>query len=241
MQTNGILDNFALPGGAREDIQRRGFKMQPVADGIQKLYGSDKGMAYEFFMHEEYNELKSKGLKCQLFDSFVMIRWLKSKRMKPEERIRFLPPELLFIDEDGVASGRYADTYNNFKNGEQVSGLKLSGWGVLEPALVATLTAAHIYSVEQFAETPMNKVASRFPKEIVDAHERAVQYLNSKDSNKVIDAAAEKVADLERENTKMKSELAEMQAQMKTLLMGGPVKAKSKKKNIVTSIEEPEI
>lgn len=217
MYANGILDNFELPGGAREDINKRGLAMRPVADGIQKLSGHDDGMAFQFFMHDEYNQLKSKGLKCQRFDTFVMIRWLKSKRMQPTERIRFLPEELLFVDEDGVASGRYAAAYENFKKGAQAPGLQLSNWGVLASEFVATLVAANIFTVEQLAEVPMNKIASKFPEEIRAAHERAVMYVNSKDSNKVIDLAAEKVAELERENAKMRNEMAQMQAQMQAL------------------------
>lgn len=219
---NGILDNFVLPGVAHDALAKMGVRATEIESGVSRfISGHDKGVAYRFFVHTEYNATKSKAARYEVFDTEEMIEWLTDSKCKPTERIRMLPPELLSIDPfTGEAGGRYAESYERFKKGMSAPGTSLGKWGVLSDAEIATLNANNVFSVEQFAAMPRAKIEGKFPQEFKEYFERAVQFVNGKEGRFETDKQAAEIMSLQAEKDKQARMIEELQAQVNALVQG---------------------
>lgn len=245
---NGFLDNYVLPDGAREDLDRAGFKMRQLEAGVSIMDGHDRGVAFRFFRITEPNTQKTKlaGSRVLLHDTEDCIEWNKSKRSKPVERVRFLPEGLLKVekDDDGelIITGHptYVEAYKRYKKGLKEPGLSLTRWGYLDDASVATLVSEGVFSVEQFASLPRSKV-DRFPLDIREAFEHAIFYVNGQKGRFEAEEQGKKILSLQAEISKRDDALAAMQEQINEL-MSYSKKAKSskKKKESKEVIEESE-
>ena len=219
MHQNGILDNYRLPD-ERPRAAFQNFQRIPLeADGTERIHisGHDKGVGIRFWIHQEYNPTKSKIARYEVFDPVYMVEWLVDKRTKPTEQVRFLPEELLTLDEDGTPiGGRFREAYERFLTGQTAPGMRLSRWGVLDDSLVASLAAAGIFSVEQFAAMPRSKV-TRYPQEVVEAFDRAVQYVNGKEDRDRNDKLINELATLKLQDEKKDREIAELRSELRAL------------------------
>jgi hypothetical protein len=230
MLENGLLDKFSLPEGAAEDLAKQaGVFMQPLQHGVQVMSGHDNGVAFRFFNNAEKNEIKSKAAKVPLYNNEDMIEWNKGKRNKPTEKVRFLPPEFLFIDEDGEVTGRpdVVIAYKRYKMGQSAPGTPLNKWGAMDDAQIKTLMDCGIFSVEQFAASPRSKIQGKFPQDIIDKFEEAIQYVNGQSGKFEVEAIAQKAVELEQRLAKKDQAIEELQQQVKQL-MGLTVAPKNK-------------
>lgn len=227
-----VLNGFVLPDGAREDIIKSGAQMRNIDEGLGVMSGHDRGVAYRFFRHSQKNEAKSKAAKVLINDTEHMIEWNKGKRSKPTEKVRFLPPELLFVDEDGEVSGVMAESFRRYLAGISAPGLSLARWGALDDSQVAMLTSSGIFSVEQFAAQPRNKVQGKFPVEIVEKFEEAIQFVNGQAGRFETEALAKQNVELQAQIAKRDAEFEELKAKVALLSAGGvePVAAKRGRK-----------
>jgi hypothetical protein len=198
------LDNYVLPGDANEVLRKRGLQAQSLGDGINRLMsGHDNGIAYRFFLHAEKNEVKSDLAGYEVNDEVEMIEWLKSRRQKPTERVRFLPEALLKFNRHGeCTAGRYQEAYLRFKSGQGHVGLPIDKWDALTVGMVKTLQSEDIYTVEQYADWPEHKVRELFSKEFVDAHKKALQYIGSSDMRTRNKEQVDKMLELEQKYAK---------------------------------------
>ena len=234
MNLNDIIEKFALPGVAAEQLRALNLKEDVLGDGVSMMSGHDQGVAYRFFPFTVLNEKKSKLLKYKYFDEVDMIEWLVDRRTKPVEiALRHytdpndpsktiykseLPETLLAFDEDGVCvGGQYQAAYERYKEGKSTPGLPLSKWGVLSDSNVATLAAAGIFSVEQLGAQPRGKIEGKFPQEIVDAFEQAIAWETSKDSRAVATKQSEELLKLHEQAAKRDAEIEELKAQVKAM------------------------
>lgn len=221
MLENGLLDKFSLPEGAAEDLASKGgVFMQGIQSGVQVMSGHDNGVAFRFFNNAEKSEIKSKAAKVPLFNNEDMIEWNKGKRNKPTEKVRFLPPEFLHVDEDGEVTGRpdVVLAYKRYKAGQAAPGTPLSRWGALDDAQIQTLVACGIFSVEQFAASPRNKIQGKFPQDIIDKFEEAIMFVNGQKGKFEVDMIAQRAVELEQRLAKKDQAIEELQAQVKQLM-----------------------
>ena len=208
---SNFLDQFPLPEIASQDLKRQQRFANNIGDGVVDFAGHDKGVAYRFFTHLDYAKEQSKILGYEKFNEVECIEWLIDRKNKPVEQVRFLPEELLRFDRDGEAvGGIYFDSYKRFKDGLTAPGLSLSKWGVLGDSEVMTLVSAGIFSVEQLASMPRGKIEGRYPQDIIDAFERAIQYVAGKEGRFEQGQTAEKLLELSQANAKLEKEIAEL-------------------------------
>lgn len=233
--SNGILDDFLLPEGAREDLMKAGVDMRSVGNGVAVMSGHDNGVAFRFFRHTEKNEAKSKPGKAPVMDSWDMVEWNKGKRNKPTERVRFLPPGLLHVDEDGEISGHpvWVESYKRFKQGLAAPGLPLTRWGALDDGQVGTLVAMGIFSVEQFAASPRTKIEGKFTKDIVDKYEEAIGWVATQEGRFEQETLAAENLKLQQGIAKRDAEMEMLKQQMADLaaLVSGKAAKPTKKSN----------
>jgi len=225
-----ILDEFPIPEVAREAL--KGMQSVEIEDGVSVFSGHDQGVAYRFFVHAEYNKQKSRSKGYEVFDEIEMIEWLRDKRTKPTEQVRFLPDALLeFNDEGQCISGRYSDSYNRFKEGRQAAGMPLSKWGVLSEGECASLAKAGIFTIEQLAEQPRSKIESKYPVRFIEALERAIQWVYGQEARESAFETSNKVDELLAQNQVLQARLAEMEEKTgQDTLAAIKEKSKAKKK-----------
>lgn len=215
-----ILDNFSLPPGAAEAIKAKGMTPREIDDGVSRfMSGHDKGVAYRFFIAPSYNKIKSQLARYEVFDNIEMIQWFVDRRTQPTEIVKFLPEELLEFDKDGeCVGGDYAEAYMAFKEGKAAPGLALSKWGVLSEGEVASLVAAKIFTVEQFAAQDRKKIEGTYPSQFIEAYERANQYVNGKERRETDRATVDKMAELALQNERNETRIRDLQAKLEVLL-----------------------
>lgn len=231
-----FLHQYNLPAEAVEQIKKMSLQSVQVGDGVTRYLAHDRGVAYRFFVHEQYNWLKSeetkkKGKNYAVFDSIEMIEWYKDKFCKPTERVKFLPPELIHITDDGEVYGRFAESYKKWKEGLTAPGLPLNKWGLLSDSDIATLNHAGIFSVEGFAAQPRGKIEGKFPESIIDAFERAIQYVHGKEH-------LEQATQREEEIKALKEQVALLTAKVSGITTEKPVKKTWSRKKKVAPLAE---
>lgn len=216
-----FLDQFPLPEVASQALREQGRQAKMLGDGVIDFIGHDRGVAYRFFNLIEHNKEKSKILGYEKYDEEICIEWLIDRKNKPVERIRLLPEEMLRFDQDGeVVGGLYFESYKRFKDGLSAPGLSLAKWGVLPDTDVASLTHNGIFTVEQFAAMPRAKIEGKYPIEIIEAFERAIQYVNGKNGRDESEATANKLLELAAQNAKLQQQLDELKGEKKKVLKG---------------------
>lgn len=232
MQTNGIdLDNFPLPEVAAEALKKRNLQTTSIGDGITRISGHDGGVGFRFFIHPVYNKQKSEKAKYEVFDEHIMIEWLKDRYMHPTEQVRFLPEELLSFDQEGVCvGGMFKEAFDRFKNGQTAPGMPLTRWGVLSDGECATLAAMGIFSVEQFAAQPRNRIAKLPADPFVNAFERAILYMNGRDQRLVNEKQTAEMLALQEAMKAKDAEMAELKAMVKKLAAGDAPTPRGKSK-----------
>ena len=221
------IDAFlhAMPEVAQEEIVKRGINAVSIGEGVNRwaISGHDQGVAYFFKKDLIYNPTKSETEGYEVFDEMEQVyRIIDRKNIIPAP-IKMLPRELLTFNRDGVCiGGKYKDSYLNWKNGLTAPGTSLRKWDVLSDSEVASLEADGIFTIEQYAEYPRDRLTSRYPQSFIDAHVRAGQWVAGKEMRAKAGEQATKMAELEALN----KDLAERLAKLET---GQVVKAGKKK------------
>lgn len=237
---NGQVDLNKFPGipdFALEKLQSS-FVAQPTGEtGVSQFMGHDKGVAYRFFVHPEYNFIKSKAARYEVFDNVEMIQWHNDQYTQPTERVNRLPEELLSLDPDTgeILGGEYAEAYRNFKAGKAAPGTKLRHWGILTEAQVATLEAAKIFSVEQLAAKEEKTFKAKYGKEFGEVWDRAVQFTNGKEGRFEVDKQATEIVDLQKQNALLLARLAALEE--KSAEPGAPKRRRPGKPQKVEQVE----
>lgn len=213
------IENFygSMPEEAVQDISRMGVESISLGNGVSRIEmaGHDKGVAYRFFIHPVYNPTKSDDVGYEVFDDIEMIEWLVDRKLKPTEQIRHLPPELLKWNRQGeLVGGRYKEGYDSWKTGKEAVGTPLRRWGLLTDGQVASLEAEGIYTIEQYAELDRSKIASRYPDEFLEAHDRAEKWLNARAHNEEKSEMTDRLKKAEAENAAMAERLAALEAKL---------------------------
>lgn len=233
------ISNFSLPDGAHDAISAQGRRFQSLDNGVDKMVsGHDRGVAFRFFVHQEYNIIKSKLTKIPVYDSCEMIEWNKDRFMKPTEKLKFLPEGLLEFDQDGeVCGGKLADEYKRWKQGLSAPGKSLAAWGVLDDSEVATLAHMGIFTVEQFAAQRRDKIVGRMPKVFEEAFERAIIEANGRPDKEAAEKLINQVVELEVRAAKKDAELDDLRKQLQEFMEGKsesePKKRNRKESNVI--------
>lgn len=207
-----LLDQFDFPQVAREDFISKGLVQKALAPNVSEfqMAGHDKGLAYRFFLEPIKNEVKSEASDMEINDEVEMIQWFKDRKNKPVERARMLPKELLKFNKIGeCVGGQYQEAYLNFKKGLTSTGLPIDRWGKLTIGECATLKSEGIHTVEQFAALPKDRVEGRFPKNLVQAFNEAIHFVNKQNATADVKPFADEMLALKQEIAKLKSQLEE--------------------------------
>lgn len=230
---NSFLDQFPLPQEAAVDLQRKGISEQRLQDGVSLMTsGHHGGLSYRFFVHQTRNEVLSEKTDFPVFESEDMIEWYRDRKNKITEKVRFLPKELLKFDKyDGTCiGGLYKDAYDRFKAGLSVAGLALRTWNKIPEGAVLALEELGIFTVEQFAAQPRQKIETRFPKELQEAFQLAIEYVNGKDTREQAQQTAQQLMAVMNENAKLNKEMEDLREQMAALISGQEAPARKSKK-----------
>lgn len=204
-----ILDQFDLPPEAVEFIQNQQLQTQRIEGGVNRFVsGHHQGVAYRFFVHPEYNAIKSREKNYEVFDEIEMIQWIVDKKHQPTERVRMLPETLLRFDRNGeCVGGVYKPAYDRFKAGASAPGTALEKWNQLTTGEVASLTSSGVYTVEQFAEMPKDRVQAKFGDSYLEHYERANQFVNGQRLREEALGQASKFEAIEAENRLLRERL----------------------------------
>lgn len=257
---NDLTSQFVFPEEARLDIAERGglrARGAPKLGVTQYEVGDfDKGIAYEFFVHQAKNDMASEEFDLELSDDVEMIRWIVTPRKhEPACRIVDLPPQLLkfrkvsqgknidgkllmklFRDEKGeleCTGGLYRESYMRWRQGISAPGLSLAKWGKLTDSEIKTLVNEGVFSVQQFASMSESRVRM-FPKNFQDRYKDAVHYTNAENpavSLSDIKRAADQLTEQKQENAKLMSLVETLTERLEALEANSePVKPKGKAK-----------
>jgi len=217
--TTGNVEQFfhAMPEVAREALAAAQVNAVAVGNGVTRyeVMGHDRGIPFWFQLVEDYNPVKSDEQNREVFDAQeVCFRMIDRKNIIPMP-VKNCPAEFLRFNRQGeLVGGRYAEAYKRWKSGETMPGLQLRKWNVLNVAEVASLEGDGIFTVEQFAEYPLDRLIGRYPEQFIAAHQRANQWVNGKAVMEKAGEQAVQLAKLEKE----KQDLAERLAKLEALL-----------------------
>lgn len=265
-----IASQFSFPIEAQQDFAERGGLKVLSSNQNTIQYGvseHDKGIPFEFFVHNQVNGVKSEIYDMEINDEVECIRWVvKPRKFEPVARVLDLPPQLLKFrrvpagkDPEGntvmkfyqhpetgeyeVVSGQYKDAYLRWKQGLKAPGLSLDKWGRLSNAQIKTLANQGVFSVEQFTELEENYITERFPPDIVAKHKEAKLYMNAQanvGSMSDIKKYADQVVEEKQRNSRLERELNELRAQFAEFAKSQE-KAEKKPRGRPKKVKEPEI
>lgn len=256
-----LTSQFVFPDAALADIaERGGLKMRTEHRGVAQyeVGDFDKGIAYEFFIHQEKNQMESEQFDMEINNDVEMIRWIvQPKKLEPCCRVTDLPEQLLkfrkvavgknadnilvmkhFRDENGnleCKGGLYKDAYLRWKAGLSAPGLPLSKWDKISSAEVKTLASEGIFSVQQFASISEERIKERFPKIFWERHRDAVHYVNAQNpsvSMADIKKAAEQLVEEKQKNAKLEALLESMSTRLSALEASGTLEKKPSKPRV---------
>lgn len=216
MDLNG-LENFAhqLPEAAIDHFIKQGSQVRQIGDGVNRIMpsGHTGGMAYRFYKHHIYNAKKSEEQGMEVYDDVDMIQWLKSRRSKPVEQVRFLPESLLKWNRAGeLIGGRLKADYEAWQRGESAHGTPLIKWGLLSSGQVATLNSEGIFTVEQFAEKPFEQIQGKYSQTIADSHKRAKLFVAKQANDEKVQEQLAQFAKVEEEKKALEARVAKLEA-----------------------------
>lgn len=253
-----VLNQFAFPDAAREDMTSRGLTQKIIpssgAGGTVsefQMQGHEKGVPYRFFTIVEKHGMKSEEFDMEINKEEDCIEWFVHKKHKPTERLRLLPEGLIKFSKDvfdkqgnlvrkggECTGGILKDAYLRWKQGLQTPGLPLERWGKLSMSQVLTLQSEGVFTVEQFCSMPRDRVEGRFPREFVDAFDNAIQWQNAQAPSQQVEKYAEILFKKEQEHAQ---ELNKLRGEIEKLLDGKgeekPVKKRGPNKKIITPEE----
>jgi len=231
MRTDEIINTFPLPDVAVQDLQRREFNTQDLSPGVSVLSsGHHNGVSYRFFIHEERNSIKSEITGFPHYDKLEMVEWYVDDKTRPTEQVRFLPKELLRFDRfDGSCiGGLYKEAYDRFKAGIDAPGMPLRRWNVIDEGAVRSLEELGIFTVEQLAAQPRNKIESRFPANFRTYFQQAIEFVNGKDTREQTSKQAEQLLDVLKQNSELTAQMESLREQL-SLLMAAQGEEKPKR------------
>lgn len=214
---NNGIEQFmhAMPDVAREALTAAQVSSVRVTDGVNRLevMGHDRGIPYWFQLVEQYNPTQSEEQNREVFDAVeVCFRMIDRKNIIPMP-VKGCPQEFLRFNRQGeLVGGRYADAYKRWKAGESMPGMPLRKWNVLSVHEVASLEQDGIFTVEQYAEYPLDRLTGRYPEQFIEAHSRARQWVNGRALMEQAGEQSLKLEKLEAEKTDLAERLAKLEA-----------------------------
>lgn len=239
-----LLNEFKFPqaaliNGAAEFLSR-GVTARAVQSGgggtvnDYEMAGHDRGISFRFFIALSPNQVKSEHFDMEINDEIPMIEWFVSKKHKPTERVHMIGDQLLkfakepAINGDGrrymklripleCTGGKFKEAFIAWQQGVKSPGLSLSRWNELSMSQVATLNSIGVFSVQQFAAMPRDRVEGRMPNEFIELFNKAIQFVNAQKPMVEIEQYAAQVVALKQENAKREQEMAAMRAQLAAL------------------------
>lgn len=171
---------------------------------------------YEYILSYEEDGVKKEDIK-----SVVLSKGAKAKN------VRLI-----------CKGGLYADAYVRFQAGLGSQGLPLSRWDKLTMSQIKTLEAEGIFTVQQFAAQPSEKIEARFPPDLRKAFNEAVHFINAETKKADITPYANEVLAVRQENAKLLEAVAQLKEQMADLAITKLQKRKSAKKLATVKLEE---
>lgn len=224
MRTDEIINTFPLPDVAVQDLQRRQMSTQDLSPGVSVLSsGHHNGINYRFFIKEVRNPIKSEITGFPHYDTVELIEYDIDDRTRPAFQVRpvcELPTQLLAFDKfDGSCKGGlYQEAYERFKAGMETPGLPLRRWGVIDEAAARSLEELKIFTVEQLAAQPRNKIESRFPEEFKGYFQQAIEYVNGKDTREQASKQAEQLMEVLNQNSELTRQMEGLKAQLASVM-----------------------
>lgn len=207
------------------------------------MAGHEKGVPFRFVCIAEKNNIKSQDFDMEINDNVDLVEWFVTKDHKPTERVTLLGDDFLKfrkekvimsdgtsrmfikkeIDDQGnvkmeCVGGKWKDAYIAWKNGLSSGGLSLERWGKVTPGHVATLNALGVFSVEQFAAMPRDRVEGRMPLDLVKIFEDAIHYVNSQQPMQEIKHYADQMLELKQELAKRARENEALRQRMDEIM-----------------------
>lgn len=212
-----------LPPDAAADLAK--FQSRSVGNGVERhdYSGHDaKGLAFRFFIFDSYNKIKSEATKTSLnpsgieiYDPIEMREVFIDKKTRLHEmvtdRMRY----------------RFPDEYRRFKDGLEAPGTPLTKWGVMPSNEIQTLVRDGIFSVEQLAMQPADKVQHRYPHQFFGYFTRAQQFVAAKSGKYEVEKNVEALVELQKNYALLQSQMASLMEQNSTLMTS---KSPTKKK-----------
>lgn len=177
---NGILNTYNLPREAVTDLPKLGLVANQNGGGLTTFSGHDSGIPFIFTVENELvPEWEGDKIVGQKQVQYEAIQWIVGRRHKPMDRLK-LRPDLVTFGRDGEPiGGKYLQAYLRFKEGQAMEGTWIRKWDKLSDTDSAMLEQRGIFTVEQFAEIPRNRIVSEFPEGIVQAHDAAKFHSNA--------------------------------------------------------------
>lgn len=218
--TDGVTKRLGIPLPAMaEDIpelQARVNKGVSRGNGVNMHYsGHDNyGLAFRFFIHNEKNEAASKLAKCELFDQVFCREVFVDKKTKVVQRVT------------QKIKDTWPDEWAAFEERKEAPGTPLDRWNHMPSNEILTLIKDGIYTVEQFAHQPSDKI-KKYPPKFREHFEAAQQFVAAKSGLPAAKEMADKFIALERDYLQLQEQVAFLTAQSKQ--KGGVKKPGAKK------------
>lgn len=259
----------ALANGAANflsgDFTKKTVSQSPTGTvNDYQMSGHDKGVAFRFFVAPVRNEVKSEEFDMEINDEIEMIEWNVSKGHRPTERVTMVGDALLkfaktkTIGPDGrpkmvlrqpleCTGGAFKEAYLLFREGKSSPGLPLGRWEKCSLAQVSSFASIGIFSVQQLAAMPRDRVEGRLPSDLVSLFNQAIQWVNAQSPMENVQKYADQILDLKQAMSKKDAEFELLKSQMEALLTRErtePVIEKKKRgrpKRVVAEVVESEV
>lgn len=233
-EERGLLQNMVERRTASSSFQ----DVSGRATDIQ-FSGHDRGLGFKFFTHADENKMKSELCGMEINDEIEMIQWFKNKKEQPVERVHMIPDQVLKFKKKQIETkvgdkierqmvtvfplecigGSLKEDYLRWKQGLQSLGLELSRWNKLTVGQVKTLQSEGIYTVEQFAAMPEDRIVGRhgIPKDLVEAYRAAINFLKAQAPIEGLKDTADKMLEMERDNAKLRDSISALTEMVQSL------------------------
>lgn len=193
------LSDFDLP----IDANIPAHQVQALGPGVSRFaFGHDQqGMRHIFFVKDVLNEKQTAATGKEVWEPVEFIQYYKDKFQKPVHQVTDYHRAL------------HADTYDRWKKGLEAPGTPLSKWERLDYGDLAGLTKVGIFSVDQLAATPYERLrvlCPRWGKGLKELHEKAQQHVRAKQSQEDFAERDERLTKLEEDNAKLREELTRL-------------------------------
>lgn len=209
-----------LPPDAVKDFEK--MQTKSLGNGVDRIYsGHDQfGLAFRFFIFDEYNALTSKLANMEMFDRTEMKETFVDKKTRLHEKVT------------NAMRVKHPEEYRRFKEGLDAPGTPLRQWGVIPSNECRTLEAAGIFTVEQLSLKNADYVQSAFPAAYFEYFTRAQQHVARMSGVAQVEQNTELLVQLQKELALMKHEhslLRDENQKLAAIVVTGKEPAKSKK------------